>query len=96
MEEMQDEVHDPKRYRELESFVASEVDRFPQTMKAIFLMRSDQLSIRQIAQNLNLAEQTVKNNITEALNRLRSSLNKKFMDEDLAVLFVAATLLIKH
>src|ERR1035437_3515259 len=74
MYEMQNENYDPKRYRELESFVESEVDHFPQTMKAVFLMRSDQLSIKQIAQNLNLAEQTVKNNITEALNRLRISL----------------------
>ena len=94
MDEIQTEF-DPKRYRELESFVDSEVDRFPQTMKAVYLLRSEQLSVKQIAQNLNLAEQTVKNNITDALGRLRNSLNKKFIDEDFAVLFIVATLMTK-
>ncbi len=49
MEEMKSEVYDSKRYLELEFFVESQIDEFPLTMKTIFLMRSDQLSIRQIA-----------------------------------------------
>ena len=92
MEQIQDEIYDPKRYQELENYVDDQIEQFPQTMKAVFLMRSEQLSIREIASRLNLSEQTVKNNTTEALHRLKRSLHKKFSKEDILIISILALL----
>lgn len=92
MKEIQEEVYDPKRYQELEDYVDDQIERFPQTMKAVFLMRSEQLSISEIARKLNLSEQTVKNNTTEALHRLKRSLHKKFSKEDILIISIFVVL----
>lgn len=95
MEEMNQETHDIDRYLELEKFVDRCIEEFPETMRAIFLMRSDKYTIQQISGSLNLAEQTVKNNISEATKRLRKALNKKFRDEQIITAFLIASLLTK-
>ncbi|GAA4317941.1 RNA polymerase sigma-70 factor [Mucilaginibacter gynuensis] len=95
METMSQDNHDLKRYLELEEFVNDHIDTFPETMRAVFLMRSDKFTVRQIALALNLAEQTVKNNITEATKRLRAALSKKFSDEEFIAAFIIASVLTK-
>lgn len=60
---------------ELEQQLRRELARMPETMKKAFeLSRYEHLSVREIANILNLSEQTVKNNITLALQRLRGKL----------------------
>ncbi|WP_257668800.1 RNA polymerase sigma factor [Parapedobacter tibetensis] len=93
MESMSAQPYQPSRYLELERFLDEQVNTLPDTMRAVFLMRSDNLSIRAIASKLNIAEQTVKNNLTEASHRLRRSLRKKFADEEFAGLLVIAAYL---
>ncbi|GAA4778757.1 RNA polymerase sigma-70 factor [Olivibacter ginsenosidimutans] len=78
------------RYQELEALIDKEIDTLPPTMKAIFLMKSNNHSIASISSTLNLAEQTVKNNLTKASHRLRKSLLQKFSDEKLATIIVTA------
>lgn len=57
---------------ELHLEVESEVEKMPTTMQKAFRMsRHQDMSIKEIAQHLALSEQTVKNNISLALNRLR-------------------------
>ncbi|RPD42651.1 RNA polymerase sigma factor [Chitinophaga barathri] len=59
--------------REIDRTVA----RMPQTMRTVFcLSRYEYLSVREIAGKLHLSEQTVKNNITLAMQRLRVSLDR--------------------
>ncbi|PWJ54483.1 RNA polymerase sigma-70 factor (ECF subfamily) [Dyadobacter jejuensis] len=59
-------------YRELESLIAEEIDQMPQQMRRIFLMSRDEgLSGAQIAESLNLSHQTVRNQISTSLKRLR-------------------------
>jgi len=61
--------------KELSEFIESEINRLPARMQQIFRMsRQDDLSIADIATKLNLSEQTVKNQLTEALKRLRMSI----------------------
>lgn len=86
-------AYEPSRYLELERFLDEQVEQLPETMRAVFLLRSDHHSIGAIAKKLNIAEQTVKNHLTEAAHRLRKSLLKKFSDEEFAGLVIIAALL---
>jgi RNA polymerase sigma-70 factor (family 1) len=64
---------------ELNSKIKEVVDSLPPTMKACYqLSRSEGKKIKEIASNLNLSEQTVRNNVSEALRRLRLSLNRGY------------------
>lgn len=72
-----------EKIEEIEVFVNQTIDELPKTMRTIYQMRESQLSVKEIASRLNLAEQTIKNNITEASSRLRAALKKKINDEDL-------------
>ncbi|TDQ09451.1 RNA polymerase sigma factor [Pedobacter metabolipauper] len=66
--------------RELETIMDNEVQNMPQTMRLAFqLSRKEHISVREIAERLSISEQTVKNNITMALQRLRGKLNAKYM-----------------
>ncbi len=96
MDHIVNDTYDPKHYQELEDFVDEQVSGFPETMKAVFLMNTKNYSISGIAESLDLAEQTVKNNLTEANRRLKASLIKKFTDENLALFFIAAALFMKN
>lgn len=70
-----------ERYPEMEIFVNSKIKELPTSMKRIYLMKENNYSIKEIAKHFNLAEQTIKNNITEASHRLRTALKKKFNAE---------------
>jgi RNA polymerase sigma factor (sigma-70 family) len=62
--------------KELTELIESEVLRLPTRMQQIFRMsREEDFSITNIAQQLDLSEQTVKNQLTEALKRLRTSIS---------------------
>ncbi len=62
---------------ELNSKIQNVVDSLPPTIKACYhLSRSEGKKIKEIASYLNLSEQTVRNNISEALRRLRLTLNR--------------------
>jgi RNA polymerase sigma factor (sigma-70 family) len=61
--------------KELNDFLYNEVANMPSTMQAVFkLSREECMPVKEIARYLCLSEQTVKNNITLALQRLRISL----------------------
>jgi RNA polymerase sigma-70 factor (ECF subfamily) len=67
--------NDALETKELKATIESAVSRLPARMQQIFRMsREEDCSIADIAQKLNLSEQTVKNQLTEALKRLRNSL----------------------
>lgn len=68
----------PMEAKEFSEFIESEIRRLPDRMQQIFRMsREDDISITQIAHQLNISEQTVKNQLTEALRRLRESLRTR-------------------
>ncbi|WP_313189611.1 RNA polymerase sigma factor [Sphingobacterium sp.] len=58
--------------KELDKLIKKEVNNMPPTMRTVFeLSRNQKMPIKEIATNLTLSEQTVKNNISLALNRLK-------------------------
>lgn len=61
--------------KELENVIDATIESMPDRMQLIFRMsREHHISIADIARQLNLSEQTVKNQITQALKRLKTSL----------------------
>jgi len=68
----------PMETKEFKEFIESEIKRLPDRMQQIFRMsREDDISIADIAHQLNISEQTVKNQLTEALKRLRASIKTR-------------------
>jgi RNA polymerase sigma-70 factor (family 1) len=66
--------------QELETFIDDVINKMPVTMKRSFeLSRKENLSVKEIAEKMKLSEQTIKNNLTLALQRLRSRLNARHM-----------------
>lgn len=60
--------------RELSDLLEKAISNLPARMQQVFRMsREDDCSIAEIARQLNLSEQTIKNQLTEALKRIRES-----------------------
>jgi RNA polymerase sigma-70 factor (family 1) len=65
---------------ELQRKIDDTVARMPATMRTVFcLSRYEKLSVREIAARLQLSEQTVKNNISLAMQKLRTQLDPNMM-----------------
>lgn len=61
--------------KELKNFIDAEIGRLPARMQEVFrLSREEDVSIGDIAGKLGISEQTVKNQLSEALRRLRTAL----------------------
>jgi RNA polymerase sigma-70 factor (ECF subfamily) len=75
---------------ELNTKIQEVVDRLPPTMKVCYhLSRAEGKKIKEIASSLNLSEQTVRNNISEALRRLRLGLNHSYPEFLLLAVFLS-------
>ncbi|WCT13401.1 sigma-70 family RNA polymerase sigma factor [Mucilaginibacter jinjuensis] len=88
--------------RELEAIVQQEINRMPEKMKEIFLLsRNDLKTTEEIANQLQLSNQTVRNQISSAIKRIRTAVNDyKQADVSPTSLHIAITigalLLINH
>lgn len=77
--------------KELHHVVDAELSDLPDRLQLPYrLSREQHLSIREIALRLSVSEQTVKNNITDVLNRIRFRLGKYNSDPN--VIFIIASL----
>lgn len=77
MEELEDAVIDLLAVGELNQTIAAAIQRFPENMRKVFLMRTEAFTVAEIADALKLSKQTVKNNTSDALRRLRVVLAEK-------------------
>jgi RNA polymerase sigma factor (sigma-70 family) len=82
-------------YFDLERIISEEVEGMPQNMKNSFLLRSDSQSVKEIASSLDLAEQTVSNNITEALKRLKKRIRLEYPERYVGCFLFIAVLITK-
>lgn len=94
MTEMQTTILDTLLVSDIEKTLSEAIGLFPENMRKIFSLRSEDYSIREIAEALGLAEQTVKNNITESLRRLKLVLNDRHPDVTNSVYLLLVTLLL--
>lgn len=92
---LEESISDVTDYLELEQTLEAAVNQMPKMLKDIYLLRSENMSVHEIAQRLGLADQTVKNYISEVLRRLRVALKEKYPDKHLTYIVVLLTLLNK-
>ncbi|MCW3464726.1 RNA polymerase sigma factor [Chitinophaga nivalis] len=75
--------------KELEQQIRIEVNKLPERLRTPYLLSRDaNLSLKDIAQQMSLSEQTVKNNISSALRVLRTRL---YENNDLITILVLIT-----
>lgn len=88
-DQVQHSIEHSLEANELKAFFKEEIDGMPDTMrKAFVLSREEHKSIREIAAELSLSEQTIKNNISQALERLKKKTKSYYSDPtNLAILF---------
>ncbi len=79
--------------QDLANTLNQEMEQMPTTMREIFKLRIQDYSVNEIAESLNLAEKTVRNNITKGLHRLRKAMSKDFPEDFSAVCFTLYLLL---
>ena len=82
-------------YIELEKTLQDAVETMPEMLQKVYELRSENRSIKEIAGELGLADQTVKNYISEVIRRLRVVLIEKYPEKSLTYLSVILTLLHK-
>jgi RNA polymerase sigma factor (sigma-70 family) len=80
MGEMEETILDVLIANDVKQTLEDAIGMFPENMRRIFTLRAENYTIREIAEALGLAEQTVKNNNTEALRRLKVVLQDKHPD----------------
>jgi RNA polymerase sigma-70 factor (ECF subfamily) len=78
--EMESTILDKLNVADVNRTLSEVILGFPENMRQIFTLRAENYTIAEIAEVLGLAEQTVKNNTTEALKRIRTVLGEKHPD----------------
>lgn len=74
MKEIEDTILGTLEVAALEQTIAEVVETFPENMRKVFLLRMQDYTVAEIAVALKLADQTIRNNHTEALKRLKGKL----------------------
>jgi RNA polymerase sigma-70 factor (ECF subfamily) len=86
VELLETSIHDHAGYLELEQTLEQAVKHMPEMLQKVYLLRSENHSVKAIAGELGLAEQTVKNYISEVLRRLRIVISEKHREQSAAYL----------
>jgi RNA polymerase sigma factor (sigma-70 family) len=93
MTEMEVSVLDVMAASDIEQTLSESINQFPENMRKIFHLKTEDYTIKEIAEALGLAEQTVKNNITESLRRLKLVLAKEHPELKTSFYFLLSLLL---
>ena len=86
LELLENSIHDHSGYLELEQTLEQAVKHMPEMLQKVYELRSESHSVKAIASELGLAEQTVKNYISEVLRRLRIAISEKHPEKNAAYL----------
>jgi RNA polymerase sigma factor (sigma-70 family) len=91
---LEDSIDSLTDYIELEKTLANAVDLMPEMLRKVYLLRSENHSVKAIAGELGLADQTVKNYIAEVSRRLRIVIAEKYPEKHLT--YMALLIAILH
>lgn len=94
MEEMESSILEMIAAADVKKSLDDAIQTFPENMRKIFLLRTERYSVREIAEALGLAEQTVKNNNAEALRRLKVILSTKHPDLNQSFFIVLSAIIL--
>ncbi|MNK05931.1 ECF RNA polymerase sigma factor SigW [compost metagenome] len=93
MNEVEVNIRDILTEQDFANTVNSEVKEMPGTMQEIFKLRFKDRSIKEISEQLGLAEKTVRNNISIGLVRIRKAISRDF-PEDFSAICLALYILL--
>lgn len=93
MNEVEVNIRDILTEQDFANTVNSEVKEMPGTMQEIFKLRFKDQSIKEISEQLGLAEKTVRNNISIGLVRIRKAISRDF-PEDFSAICLALYILL--
>jgi len=93
MVEVEEHMRDILTEKDLKKTLSAEMENMPDTMQEIFKLRMHDYTVEEIAQSLNIANKTVKNNLSLGLHRLRKAIAKNFPEDFPAICFVLYILL---
>lgn len=82
-------------YLELERVLEAAVENMPEMLKQVYLLRTENRSVKEIAEELGIADQTVKNYMGEASRRLREVIKEKFPEKHLTYMALILAMLHK-
>lgn len=92
LQEATGDLHD---YLLLEQLIEETVAKMPELLQKVYTMRIESRSIKDIAANLGIAEQTVKNYTSEVLGRLRMVMQERYPEKCAPYLSILIVLLNK-
>jgi len=92
---LEDSIESLTDYLELERTLQLTVELMPEMLKRVYQLRSENLSVKAIAGELGLADQTVKNYISEVSRRLRIVIAEKYPEKHLTYMLLIAAMLHK-
>lgn len=95
MEILHDATSDLEDYFKLEQIIEETVAKMPELLQKVYTMRNESRSIKEIAQDLGIAEQTVKNYTAEVLRRLRLIIKEKYPEKYAAYMSIILVVLNK-
>ncbi|MFD0794853.1 RNA polymerase sigma factor [Mucilaginibacter litoreus] len=88
-------INENSGYFELERTLEEALSKMPHMLQKVYQLRSDNKPVKEIAGELGVAEQTVKNYISEVLRRLRLAIIEKHPEKQVTYLVVLFALLNK-
>lgn len=96
MDQMQAGVLELLAVKDMEDTLSEAVEALPENMRQIFILKQQDYTIREIAEALGLAEQTIKNYNTELVRRIKVVITEKHPDINHSFLLAIACLLTKN
>jgi len=90
---LEEAVSDLADYLDLERTLDKAVSTMPEMLRRVYQLRSENRSIKEIASELGIADQTVKNYIGEVIRRLRAVLSEQYPEQSLGIVVFVLTML---
>jgi len=92
---LESSIHENTGYFELEKTLEEALSKMPDMLQKVYQLRSEDMGVKEIATELGVAEQTVKNYISEVLRRLRIAIVDKHPEKQVTYLAIISALFIK-